>query len=51
MRIWLSPDKLADYNLTPQDVISAIQGTKLAICRRTVRTRTNGRGGSVYVFG
>ena len=25
MRIWLSPDKLADYNLTPQDVISAIQ--------------------------
>ena len=25
MRIWLSPDKLADYNLTPQDVIAAIQ--------------------------
>lgn len=25
MRIWLSPDKLADFNLTPQDVISAIQ--------------------------
>ena len=25
MRIWLSPDKLADYDLTPQDVISAIQ--------------------------
>ena len=25
MRIWLSPDKLADYNLTPQDVISAVQ--------------------------
>ena len=25
MRIWLSPDKLADYGLTPQDVISAIQ--------------------------
>ena len=25
MRIWLSPDKLAEYNLTPQDVISAIQ--------------------------
>ncbi len=25
MRIWLSPDKLADYNLTPQDVVSAIQ--------------------------
>ena len=25
MRIWLSPDKLADYNMTPQDVISAIQ--------------------------
>ena len=25
MRIWLSPDKLADYSLTPQDVISAIQ--------------------------
>ncbi len=25
MRIWLSPDKLADYDLTPQDVIAAIQ--------------------------
>lgn len=25
MRIWLSPDKLADLNLTPQDVISAVQ--------------------------
>lgn len=25
MRIWLSPDKLAEYNLTPQDVISAVQ--------------------------
>lgn len=25
MRIWLSPDRLADYNLTPQDVIAAIQ--------------------------
>ncbi|MBE6453079.1 MAG: multidrug efflux RND transporter permease subunit [Alphaproteobacteria bacterium] len=25
MRIWLSPDKLADYHLTPKDVISAIQ--------------------------
>lgn len=25
MRVWLSPDKLADYNMTPQDVISAIQ--------------------------
>ena len=25
MRIWLSPDKLADYDLTPQDVISAIE--------------------------
>ena len=25
MRIWLSPDKLADYDLTPQDVINAIQ--------------------------
>lgn len=25
MRIWLSPDKLADMNLTPKDVIAAIQ--------------------------
>ncbi|MBR5482729.1 MAG: multidrug efflux RND transporter permease subunit [Alphaproteobacteria bacterium] len=25
MRIWLSPDKLADYNMTPQDVIAAVQ--------------------------
>ena len=25
MRIWLSPDKLADYNMTPQDIISAIK--------------------------
>ena len=25
MRIWLSPDKLADYDMTPQDVIAAIQ--------------------------
>ncbi|MBR1948537.1 MAG: efflux RND transporter permease subunit, partial [Alphaproteobacteria bacterium] len=25
MRIWLTPDLLAEYNLTPQDVISAIQ--------------------------
>ncbi len=25
MRIWLSPDKLADYNLTPLDVTTAIQ--------------------------
>lgn len=25
MRIWLSPDKLADHNLTPQDVITAVQ--------------------------
>ncbi len=25
MRIWLSPDKLADFDLTPQDVIAAIQ--------------------------
>ena len=25
MRIWLSPDKLADYDLTPQDVTKAIQ--------------------------
>lgn len=25
MRIWLSPDKLADFNMTPQDVINAIQ--------------------------
>ena len=25
MRIWLSPDKLADHNLTPQDVISAVK--------------------------
>ena len=25
MRIWLTPDRLAEYNLTPQDVISAIQ--------------------------
>lgn len=25
MRIWLSPDKLADFNLTPQDIISAVQ--------------------------
>lgn len=25
MRIWLSPDKLADFNMTPQDVIAAIQ--------------------------
>ncbi len=25
MRIWLSPDKLADYNLTPSDVVAAVQ--------------------------
>ncbi len=25
MRIWLNPDQLAQYNLTPQDVISAVQ--------------------------
>lgn len=25
MRIWLQPDLLADFNMTPQDVISAIQ--------------------------
>ena len=25
MRIWLSPDKLADFNMTPTDVIAAIQ--------------------------
>jgi len=25
MRIWLSPDKLSDYNMTPQDVTTAIQ--------------------------
>ena len=25
MRIWLSPDKLSEYDLTPQDVIAAIQ--------------------------
>jgi len=25
MRVWLSPDKLADFDLTPQDVIAAIQ--------------------------
>ena len=25
MRIWLSPDKLAEYNMTPQDVISAVK--------------------------
>ena len=25
MRIWLSPDKLADYNLTPSDVAAAVQ--------------------------
>lgn len=25
MRIWLSPDKLAEFNLTPQDVIAAVQ--------------------------
>ena len=25
MRIWLSPDKLADFDLTPQDVIAAVQ--------------------------
>ena len=25
MRIWLSPDRLAEYNLTPQDVIAAVQ--------------------------
>ena len=25
MRIWLSPDKLSDYNMTPQDVTAAIQ--------------------------
>ena len=25
MRIWLSPDKLADYDMTPQDVIAAIK--------------------------
>ena len=25
MRIWLTPDRLAEYNLTPQDVIAAIQ--------------------------
>lgn len=25
MRIWLSPDKLAEYNMTPQDVIAAVQ--------------------------
>lgn len=25
MRIWISPDKLAEYDMTPQDVIAAIQ--------------------------
>ncbi len=25
MRIWLSPDRLAEYNMTPQDVIAAIK--------------------------
>lgn len=25
MRIWLSPDRLAEYNMTPQDVIAAVQ--------------------------
>ncbi|MDR1026698.1 MAG: efflux RND transporter permease subunit, partial [Lactobacillus sp.] len=32
MRIWLRPDKLADYNMTPQDVVSAIkeQNTQFA---------------------
>lgn len=25
MRIWLSPDKLADFNLAPKDVVAAIQ--------------------------
>ena len=30
MRIWLSPDKLAEYNLTPQDVIAAVQEGTLA---------------------
>lgn len=25
MRIWLSPDKLSDYDMTPQDVVNAIQ--------------------------
>ncbi len=25
MRIWISPDKLSDYNMTPLDVVSAIQ--------------------------
>lgn len=25
MRIWLSPDKLAEYNLTPQDIMAAVQ--------------------------
>ena len=25
MRIWISPDKLSDYDMTPQDVVSAIQ--------------------------
>lgn len=25
MRIWLSPDKLSDFNMTPQDVVAAIQ--------------------------
>ena len=51
MRILLSPDKLADFNLTPQDVIAAVQEQKLAVCRRTVRTGTARRVSALYLFG
>jgi hydrophobic/amphiphilic exporter-1 (mainly G- bacteria), HAE1 family len=29
LRVWLDPDRLTEYNLTPQDIISAVQGQNI----------------------
>ena len=42
MRIWLNPDKMASYSLTPQDVINALNEQNVQVAAGSVGCSTTG---------
>ena len=52
MRIWLNPDKLADLNLTPSDVIQAVQEQNVQVAAGTVGSPPQAElsGIRIYLF-
>jgi HAE1 family hydrophobic/amphiphilic exporter-1 len=43
MRIWMNPDKLASYSLTPQDVIAALNAQNVQVAAGSVGAPPQGR--------